>query len=198
MATLKMKALLYSIVGVITALIVLIVCVFGFALGAFYSASYALLFGVFFAALARTVFHLATDDNTAEMWQVSIYLFAACGAWLGCILCTSWGWLFGWMAIMVGMLFMAFGSRFIKTFVEEIKEILSPLEQMKRNTRFKFINDDPEKGEDKTRPLCRVNGENLTCEEADARGFGAIAATGIEYLKGIVKKTEEKETKEEK
>lgn len=35
-------------------------------------------------------------------------------------------------------------------------------------------------------PLCRVDGTDLTPAEADEKGYGAIAATAIEYIKTIV------------
>lgn len=191
------KALVYSLVGVAAFII-------GAAVASLCSEVllYSLFFGAFSAGFAmvsaRVVLHVLQKDYSPEMWQISIYLYAACFGWLGAVLASSW-WLVSFcMAIFVAGVVMAVGYRFLKeqgflsaTATEEpipVENEPAGLTELKASVRFKYLDDDPSKGEDKSRPLCSINGVACTVDEAYSRGWGAVAADGIEYLKESIKK----------
>lgn len=193
----KLKALLYGGLAFISLLTAFLICFFGLGLGWLYSVSWGLFFGGIGAVLARTIFHLYLGDNKPEMWQVSIYGFVACWGWFGCILCTSYTWMFVWLALIVGMALMLGGVRFIDGWWlirEPKKEEDSLLPTLENTRRYKFLEDDPSKGDDLARPLCSINGRDMTVAEAEAEGFHALANAGKKYLRKIEKKIK-KETK---
>lgn len=194
----KLKAILYIGLGFVSALVAFLVCFFGIGQGWLYSVSWGLFFGGIGAVFARTIFHLYTDDSSAVMWQVSIYGFVACLGWLGCILCASYTWMFVWVALIVAMALMLGGVRFIDGWwlIREPKKADSLIESLAETARYKFIEDDPVKGEDTSRPLCAINDKVYTVVEAEAEGFNAIASNGRAYLKKVAKALDKKNKKE--
>lgn len=185
----KLKAILYVGLAFVSMLIAFLVCFFGIGMGWLYSISWGLFFGGMGAVMARTIFHIYIDDSSAVMWQVSIYAFIACLGWLGCILCASYTWLFAWIALITAMGLMLGGVRFIDGwwFVREPKDNDSVCASLAETARYKFIDDDPAKGEDTSRPLCAVNDKVYTVVEAESEGFNAIALNGRAYLKKVAK-----------
>lgn len=185
----KLKSLLYVGLALVSALTSFLVCFFGIGMGWIYSLSWGAFFGGVGLVLSRTLYHIYTDDNAPSMWQASIYGLVACLGWLGAILCASYTWLFVWIATITGMGLMVVGVRFIDGWwlIKSIKAKAdeSCVESLAETLKYKFKDDDPSKGEDTSRPLCAVNGKILTCVEADAEGFGAIAADGRTYIKMI-------------
>lgn len=197
MSTFNIKALVYSLVGVAAFII-------GAAVASLCREVllYSLFFGAFAAGFAmvtaRVVLHVLQKDYSPEMWQISIYLYAACFGWLGAVLALSWWLVSLCMAICVAGVVMAVGYRFLKvqgllaaTAAEEsipVDNEPAGLAELKAAARYKYMNDDPSLGEDKSRPLCAINGVACTVDEAYSRGWGAVAADGIEYLKESIKK----------
>lgn len=188
----KLKALLYIGLAFVSCLVAFIVCFFGIGLGWLYSCSWGLFFGATGAVLARTIFHLYLEDFKAEMWQVSIYGLIACLGWLGCILCASYTWLFVWIALIVGMGLMLVGVRFIDGYIANRenapKDTDSILASLINTRRYRFIEDDPSKGENLEKPVCLVDNKALTVAEAEAEGYVKVARKGKSYLKKICKK----------
>ena len=187
----KLKSLLYAGLASLASIVAFLICFFGLKQGWVYSLSWGLLFGGVGLVLARTLFHIYTDDCSPVMWQVSIYGLVACGGWLGAILCLSYTWLFVWIALITGMILMVVGVRFIDGWWlcrKPASGAESYVASLEETQKFKFKEDDPAKGIDESRPLCAVNGKFLTCVEADAEGYGAIAADGRKYLNMIATK----------
>lgn len=183
----KLKALLYGGLAFVSAIIAFLICFFGLQLGWLYSVSWGLFFGGIGAVLTRTIFQLYMKNNTPEMWQISIYSLGVCLGWLGCILCTSYTWMFIWVAVMVGMGIMLVGYRFINDFVSRRFEKAELADTLVETRRYMYIDDDYTKGDDTARPLCSVNGQALTVAEAEAQGYSAQAQAGREYISKIVK-----------
>jgi hypothetical protein len=96
------------------------------------------------------------------------------------------------MALMLG------GVRFIDGWwlIRELKKADSLIESLAETARYKFIDDDPVKGEDTARPLCAINDKVYTVVEAEAEGFNAIASNGRAYLKKVAKALDKKNKKE--
>lgn len=172
---------------------------------------YSFFFGLFgagiAAAIARTVYHLAVlKDNTPRMWGVSVDFLISCGGWLFAVLSTSILGSSVGLAITALGLIMAYGNRFVGA----VKEIAGAVEDEKetkavgvdyaelksellKTMKYAFINDDPDLGEDKSRPLCMINGVAYTPVEAYAMGKGAAAAEAQQYVNMIVEKIQEEQ-----
>ena len=193
----QIKALFYSIIGVISAVVAAVIARLGCGETAMYALCWGILFGGVGVTVCRTALHLYLEDyRNAEMWAVSIAMLAMCGGWLGCILCNSYGWLFFWIAFICFFGIMGIGIRFVKKQEEKVEE-RTLLEELSATVRYRYKNNDPDAGEDLDNPLCMNQGVALTVDEAFEEGYGALAATGLEYLKAIAKKVEEKTSAEE-
>lgn len=170
---------------------------------------YSFFFGLFgagiAAVIARTVYHLAVlKDNTPRMWGVSVDFLISCGGWLFAVLSTSiLGSSVGLAVTALGLI-MAYGNRFVGAVKEiagavkdekETKAVGVDYAELKsellKTMKYAFINDDPDLGEDKSRPLCMINGVACTPVEAYAMGKGAAAAEAQQYVNMIVEKIQE-------
>lgn len=170
---------------------------------------YSFFFGLFgagvAAVIARTVYHLAVlKDTTPRMWGVSVDFLISCGGWLFAVLSTTiLGSSIG-LAITALGLIMAYGNRFVGAVKEiagavkdekEIKAVGVDYTELKtellKTMKYAFINDNPDLGEDKSRPLCMINGVAYTPVEAYAMGKGAAAAEAQQYVNMIVEKIQE-------
>lgn len=220
--TLKMKLITYSaasIGGLILGMLIASLMGQGLVL--------SLCWGVFGAAIcavvSRVVLHSVMEDYSAEMWQISIYFLVSCFGWMGAIMSESWSGFSIAMAVVVAGAMMAIGNRFIRTVdqktlhltisalasetLEDIKpspsgEVMptsddEDLEALKATQKFRFIGDNAGNANDESRAVCDVNGLACTVKEAWARGRGAIAAEGIEYLKKALAAYREEPVKEE-
>lgn len=196
MTTTKMKALLYIGVALVFFLATFALAFWGCHETLFYSVCWSLVGGGYAAILARTIFHLVMKDYSAEMWQVSIYLIVAVSAWIGAILSLTWGWASFWMAIMIASLIFAIGNRFIAKAMQiaaaametnSSEFVQTPvLEKLKATQRYEFVDNTLGSASNLDKPLCLIDGRALTVNEAEAAGYGAIAAEAIEYFKTII------------
>ena len=153
--------------------------------------------------LARVFLHIYFKDNSAEMWQVTIYHFIASGAIVGVIYAETWGLVSLFAAILVGMGLMAAASRFVRYHGGTLL-----IYHIEREMRYFPIGDKADELEDENRPLIPYGDEKLTIAEAEARGFqkeADEARTLMYKIYGIEdklpkKKSEDDETtaKEEK
>lgn len=141
-----------------------------------------ILFGGFaFTLSARIIFHLAIKDNDGETWQISIYFIVALLGWLiGILSRTALLDTFS-LALVISMVLMAVGCRFLKG--ENKEEEL--IDYLTRELRYKFVSDNPEMGLDKARALGAVDraGNYLTIQEMEVSGFGASAEGAEKYIK---------------
>lgn len=143
------------------------------------------------SCIGRVALHIHYKDNSAEMWQVTIYYFLIAVAILGVIYSDSWGWANLSAAVAVGAALMALGSRFIKYIGGTLI-----LYKIDNQLRYYPINNDPKEEEDKSRPLISVNGEALTLAEAKEKGLTnevAIARGQLIEIYGITLKEEKEE-----
>lgn len=164
-----------------------------------YLPGYIVLWSVFGASLgiclARVFLHIYFKDNSAEMWQVTIYHFIASGAIVGIIYAETWGLVSLFAAILVGMGIMAVASRFIRYYGGTLL-----IYHIEREMRYFPIGDNPHEVEDENRPLIPYGEEKLTIAEAEARGFQKEADEAREYLYmiyGIENKLKKNEPKNE-
>lgn len=192
MSTTKMKALLYICVALVFFLASFALAFFGCRETLFYSVCWSFVGGGYAAILARTILHIVMKDYSAEMWQVSIYLIVAVSAWIGAILSLTWGWASFWMAIMIASLIFAVGNRFITKAMQiatasmETGSQVPILEKLKATQRYEFVDDKLGSAPNLDKPLCLIDGRALTVNEAEAAGYGAIAADAIEYFKTLI------------
>ncbi len=162
-----------------------------------YLPGYIVLWSVFGASLgtclARVFLHIYFKDNSAEMWQVTIYHFIASGALVGIIYADTWGFVSLFAAILVGMGLMAAASRFVRYHGGTLL-----IYHIEREMHYFPIGDNPNEVEDENRPLIPYGEEKLTIAEAEARGFQKEADEARELLYMIfgiedkLKKTEQK------
>ena len=179
----KIKVLFYLAVVVAFFAGIFSICFFATGEGWFYSVCWGLLASGYGFIVARVGFHLYLKDNSAEMWQVTIYWAFAVTGWLIAILSNSWTMTSIGIANLVGFLMMSLGTRFIKYAGDWIKAAVDKdLEFYVENSRWKFIGDDIDSGEDTDRALCSVNGNPLTIAEAKKQGYVKEAEEGIAYL----------------
>lgn len=152
-----------------------------------YSIFWGILGGIAALIVARTIYHCATGDNTAEMWSVSIYGLAADLGWLIGILSTTWAVaIIGIVVMIVGAMMslcMRYGDRDgTKTKREEL------LLKMKQSLRYRFMGDDISGMLDTRRWLVEVENakEPMTINEAIANGHTEEAKAAEEYLNGVL------------
>lgn len=195
MSTTKMKALLYIGVAFVFAMATFALAFWGCNETLFYSMCWSLVGAGYTAILARTILHLVMKDYSAEMWQISIYLTVAVSAWIGAILSLTWGWTSFWIAVMIAALIFAVGNRFIANAMQLVTtmEVNSDgfvqepiLEKLKATQRYEFVDDKLGSASNLDKPLCLIAGKALTVNEAEAAGYGAIAAEAIEYFKMLI------------
>ncbi len=186
----KNKTLVYVLSGVGVALLagLLSGLVFHYLPG--YIVLWSILGFIIGSCIGRAALHIYYKDNSAEMWQVTIYYFLIAVALIGVIYSDSWGWANLSAAVAVGAALMAAGSRFIKYIGGTLT-----LYKIDNQLRYYPTDNDPTKEEDKTRPLITVNGEALTLAEAKEKGMTeavAIARAELVKIYGLTLK-EEKE-----
>lgn len=168
-----------------------LICFFALNQGVFYSVCWGLFAGMIAAICARIGFHLIFKDNSPEMWQVSIYLMMVAAGWLIAVLGTTWTVSSIGLAMCVGFILMALGTRLIKLKGNWIHEKVALSEdEACQSLRWKFINDNPSEGEDYSRALCAVNGTPLTIVEAETQGYVTEAISAREYLRNVIDKKE--------
>lgn len=183
------KYLFYFGVAALFFLAVFLICLFATGESTFYSTCWAVLAGGYGLVAARIGFHLALKDNSPEMWQVTIYLVLAVTGWLIAILANSYAITTLGIAMVVAFLMMGLGTRFIKNAGDWVRTAIGKdLSFYEENSRWKFIDDDIEKGDDTERALCSVNGNPLTIAEAKAQGYVKESEEGIAYLQSCLGK----------
>lgn len=175
------KLLIYGCCGVSAFIIACLIAGLVFRTGLMYAMFYGLLFAGLAVTLARTVYHLILKDYAPEMWQISIYMIVACIGWLGGILSLTWGWASLSLAVMVGAILMAVGTRFCKEVARA--KTTSSLEQ---TLRYKFVDDILGGAPNNDAPLCLVNGTPMTVAEAEKAGAVEVAKKGREYIQKIL------------
>lgn len=185
----KYKYLFYLGVALLFFAAVFLICIFTTSEGVFYSICWGILASGYSLVAARIGFHLSLNDNSPEMWQVTIYMFLAVTGWLIAILASSYALTSVGIAMVAGFLMMSLGTRFIKNAGDWIKEAVgNDISFYVENTRWKFIEDDVKKGEDTDRALCSVNGNPLTIAEAKAQGYVKESEEGMAYLQSCLEK----------
>ena len=165
---------------------------------ALYSVFWGILGGAAALIIARTAYHCATGDNTADMWAVSIYGLAADLGWLIGILSTTWAVaIIGIVVMIVGVMMslcMRYGDKDgTKAKREEI------FTKMKNTLRYRFMGDDISGMLDTKRWLVDIENakEPMTINEAIANGYTEEAKAAEAYLNSVLDKyiTAQKEKK---
>ena len=155
------------------------------------SAWYSVFWGAFGACaalvVARTIYHCASGDNSAEMWAISIYGLAADLGWLIGIMSTTYAVATIGIVITVAGALMAFGTRFIGRGGVKVQEA-DLLRKLCGAVRYRFMGDVVEGVLDIRRPLVVIESikDPLTVDEARSAGFAAEADEAVAYLKGAI------------
>ena len=152
---------------------------------------YSVFWGLFATAaavlVARTIYHIATGDNTAEMWAISIYGIVADLGWLVGILTNSYSVATIGIVILAAGAMMALGTRFIgKGGIKVQKaEILSGLS---KTLRYRFMGDAIDGKLDIDRPLIvtDMTGDKLTIAEAREAGLEKEADEAEKYIMSAI------------
>lgn len=182
------KILFYVSISVVACIATTIICGFATGEGWFYSVCWGILAAIVAGTVTRIAFHLVFKDNRPEMWQVSIYMFGIALGWMIAIIGTSWAVSSIGLAMCVGFVLMAFGTRLIKQKGDWIQYAAGlGREELEKSLRWKYLDDDPKLGEDYSRALCAVNGTPLTIAEAISQGYVSTAKEAKEYLDSVLK-----------
>ena len=155
--------------------------------GAWYSAFWG-AFGAGAAfAIARTIYHLATGDNSAEMWAISVYALASDLGWLVGILSSTYTVATIGIVITLTGALMALGTRFIGRGGVKVQEA-GLIDQLSGSLRYRFMGDVLEGMLDIRRPLVVVSSirDPLTVNEAREAGFANEADEAIAYLREVI------------
>ena len=180
MKSYQKKLLIYGTVAVICCVSAALIAAFAFSEAATYAIFWGILGGGAGVTVARMAYHLYLRDYAPEMWQITIYMLLACGGWLGGILSSSWGWTTLWLSVMCIGILMALGTRFCRSVAEA--KVKNSLES---TLRYHFVDDKLGGALDLNQPLCLVDKEAMTVEEAEKAGAIAAAQVGREYIRKI-------------
>ena len=180
MKSYQKKLLIYGIPATLCCIIAALVSGLAFHTGALYAIFWGILFGGLGTTVARLGYHLYLKDYAPEMWQISIYMILACGGWLGGILSSSWGWTTLWLSVMCIGILMALGTRFCKAVAEARTK-----DSLEKTLRYRYVDDKLGGTLDLDAPLCKVDKEAMTVEEAEKAGAIAAAQAGREYIRKI-------------
>ena len=185
------KYVIYPVTGLVTGLGFFAGLFWGVKLGALYSVFYAILTSFSCVLGARLIVHLVAGDKSRRFLATMVWGVIALGLFLWLILnIHSWLQTVLVFAIMTAVL-NYFGFRFIcvpeeVVLIPEVEKSESKKEKITRlASELKYEMD----GETPLleHPLCEIDGVAYTPAEAEAMGYGAIAANGIEYIKNYVK-----------
>ena len=174
------KLLIYGLSAAICCIIAALLAGLVFNADVSYSVFWGIFAGGVGVTLSRLVYHLFLKDYAPEMWQITIYMLIACGGWLGGILSSSWGWTTLWLSVMCIGILMSLGTRFCRSVAEA--KIKNSLES---SLRYHFVDDKLGGALDLNQPLCLVDKEAMTVEEAEKAGAIAAAQLGREYIRKI-------------
>ena len=159
---------------------------------------YSLFWGVFAGVAGliavRTIYHAAKDDNSAEMWAVSIYALIADLGWLLGILSVTYVEAIIGIVIMMAFTMMALGTRYLgkdgwKKRQMDAKDLLF------KTLRYRLMGDVIGGAIDTNRLLVDVTdgSDPMTINEAKAAGYKAEAMEAEEYIKEVLKNSFGKE-----
>ena len=159
---------------------------------AMYSEVWGLLAGAAAAIVARTAYHSATGDNSAEMWAISIYGIAADLGWLIGILSTTVTWATIGIVILIAGAMMGICTRFIGRGGVKLMQA-EAYDRLSKVVRFRFMGDVVEGKPDIQRPLVVVDGvkDPMTIVEAREAGYGEEADAAAAYLKAAIANSNE-------
>jgi len=175
-----MKVLLYVGAAAIGAVTAVLVAVFAAHQSAVVSTLWGLFGAGLFASITRVVYHIAMDDSTPQMWQISVYHLLACFGWMFGILSGSEATDTIALAVVISMALMSVGTRFL-SLPSTQKELLETLE---KNLRWKFLDDNPAMGIDEGRPLGLTDSDGIpmTVHEMESLGKAEEALTARAYI----------------
>ena len=182
------KYILYPVTALVTGFGLFAGLFWGAKIGALYSVFWGILAAFGGLLIARLVVHLIAHDRSKAFLATMVWGVIAEGLFCWLILNTySWLQTALVFSIMTAVL-NYFGFRYICTPEEVIPEVKeeSRKEKVTRlaaEMRYEMVGDTPQLD----KPLCEVEGVALTPAEAEEKGYGAIAANGLEYIKKYVK-----------
>lgn len=142
------------------------------------------------SCVSRIIFHVYHSDYSAEMWQVAIYHLISVIGVIGLIYANTWGWVSFFAALIVAMVFMGLGTRFIK-----YKGGTLLLYKLIHDKRYYPVGDKSDAEDDLARPLILYEGKPLTIDEALKNGLNDVAQIAKEKLMAIYGFSIDKEKK---
>lgn len=156
--------------------------------GALYSVFWGLFASVLALIVARVAYHLATKDNSAEMWAVSIYGIVAALGWLIGILSTTLTMATIGIVILMAGAMMALCTRYIGHDGARLRES-EMIDALSATLRYRFMGDVVTGQIDIKRPLIVLDGKTdpPTINEARAAGFTAEAEAAVAYVKEAIR-----------
>lgn len=178
----QMKWILYGGTAVVGAIIGALFASLAGGQDWFYTVMWSIFAGGIASVVARVIYHIVINDNSAETWQISIYGLIACCGWIGAIYSKTPGTDVLTFAVVIGASMMMAGTRFLVA-PQDTEEILKWL---MAHSRYKYIDDNPLLGDDESKPIAMVvEGVSLTPDQAATAGFPQLAEEAKKYLEGI-------------
>ena len=186
----NIKFWLYPLVAVVAGFALFSICFWGLHLDIVYSVFYAFLASGVGFLLCRGIVHIVQKDLTNAFTATTVWGALACLLWVWLILNTSsavqTALVFGILSCVLCFVGFELWGKKGEEYLAEVVEVESKKEKIKRlATELKYQMDGETPLLD--HPLCEIDGVAYTPAEADAMGYGAIAANGIEYIKKYVK-----------
>ena len=185
-----LKTWLYPLVVVVFGGVFFAVCHWALHLEIAYSIFYSFLaMGIAFLG-CRGIVHIAQKDVTKAFGATTIWGVLACLLWAWLIINKSvaiqTSLVFGVMTCVLNYVGFELWGKKGEEYLTEVVETESRKEKVKRlaqEMKYQMEGETPLLDH----PLCEIDGVAYTPAEADAMGYGALAANGIEYIKKYVK-----------
>ena len=186
----NIKLWLYPLVAVVSGAALFLLCQFVFHLELVYSIFYGLLAASIAFLATRGIVHIVKKELSKAFTATTVWGVLACLllAWL--IINTSsavqTALVFGILSCVLCFVGFELWGKKGEEYLTEVVEIESKKEKIKRlagELKYQMDGETPLLDH----PLCEIDGVAYTPDEADAMGYGAIAANGIEYIKKYVK-----------
>jgi uncharacterized protein YacL len=186
----NIKLWLYPLVGVVSGAALFAVCYWALHLDMVYSIFYGILAAGVAFLVTRGIIHIVKKELTKAFTATTVWGVLACLLWTWLILNTSSAvqttLVFGILSCVLCFVGFELWGKKGEEYLTEVVEVESKKEKIKRlATELKYQMDGETPLLD--HPLCEIDGVAYTPAEADAMGYGAIAANGIEYIKKYVK-----------
>ena len=186
----NIKLWLYPTVAILMGTTLFCICHLVLRLDLVYSIFYGILAAGVTFLVARGIIHIVKKELTKAFTATTVWGALACLLWTWLIINTSsavqTALVFGILSCVLCFVGFELWGKKGEEYLTEVVEVESKKEKIKRlSQELKYQMDGETPLLD--HPLCEIDGVAYTPAEADAMGYGAIAANGIEYIKKYVK-----------